>query len=56
MKNIFSKEKLYSINGRIGQYELTTINDKQHCFFMDDTAQYEYFDTSSTIFEISRPI
>lgn len=38
-----SKEKMYLVNGRKGQYELTTLN-KMECFFMDDTLQYEYFE------------
>lgn len=39
-----SKEKKYKVNGRIGQYELTTQKEGAHCFFMDDTDEYEYFD------------
>jgi hypothetical protein len=40
-----SKEKKYLINGRVGQYELTTQKEKAHCFFMDDTNEYEYFES-----------
>lgn len=40
---VLQKDKWYSINGRQGQYELTT-TDGRHCFFMDDTLEYEYFD------------
>lgn len=46
-----SKEKHYFVNGRRGQYELSTADGKHHCFFMDDTNVYEYFPVSSTIKE-----
>mgnify|MGYP005839455641 CR=1 FL=1 len=46
----FSKEKHYIINGRRGQYELTNTDD-YHCFFMDDTLEYEYFPVNSEIKE-----
>lgn len=39
--NLF-KENMYIINDRMGQYELTT-EDNRECFFMDDTDCYEYF-------------
>ena len=50
-----SKEKKYIITrdraeyGRLGQYELTTIDGESHCFFMDDTLGYEYFPVESKI-------
>jgi len=38
------KELKYNVNGRIGQYELTTVGAfSRECFFMDDTNMYEYF-------------
>lgn len=37
------KDKFYLVNGRKGQYELTTKDDRE-CFFMDDTDEYEYFE------------
>lgn len=37
------KERLYMVNGRVGQYELTTESGLE-CFFMADTCRYEYFD------------
>lgn len=52
-----SKEKSYIITtgsgicGRIGQYELTTIDGKSHCFFMHDTCKYEFFPVNSKIKE-----
>lgn len=49
-----SKEKFYDINGRTGQYELTTADGKDHCFFMDDTSEYEYFPVETEIKEIER--
>lgn len=36
------KSKMYIVNGREGQYELTTDTGKD-CFFMSDTLEYEYF-------------
>ena len=48
----FSKEKLYLIKGREGQYELTTENKKQNCFFMSDTCKYEYFSTNEHVEEV----
>jgi hypothetical protein len=47
----FSKEKKYLIGDRKGQYELTTADQKHHCFFMDDTDIYEYFPINSKIEE-----
>jgi hypothetical protein len=53
----FSKEKFYIITreraeyGRRGQYELSTADGKDHCFFMDDTLGYEYFPVDSKIKE-----
>ena len=37
------KSKYYFVNGRRGQYELSTADGKSHCFFMDDSLAYEYF-------------
>jgi hypothetical protein len=48
----FSKEKKYVVNGRIGQYELTTNDGKFHCFFMDDTDEYDYFEFDAEIKEM----
>lgn len=51
---LLSKEKYYIITrdraeyGRRGQYELTTVDTKSHCFMMDDTLGYEYFPNDST--------
>jgi len=36
------KNKIYCVNGRKGQYELTT-KDGYKCFFMLDSSKYEYF-------------
>lgn len=36
------KGELYIVNGKEGQYELTT-EDSEYCFFMSDSCQYEYF-------------
>lgn len=44
-----SKEKHYLVNGRKGNYELTTQGNKSHCFFMDDTDVYEYFPVKGTV-------
>ena len=38
------KNRHYKINGRIGQYELTTLKN-EICFYMEDTLKYEYFDS-----------
>jgi hypothetical protein len=46
-----SKEKHYYINGRRGQYELSTTDGKSHCFFMDDSNVYEYFPITTLIRE-----
>ena len=47
-----SKEKRYIVNGRLGQYELTTVdNPPRECFFMDDNDDYEYF-TNPKIIEL----
>jgi len=37
-----NKETIYIIDGREGQWELTS-EDNRECFFMDDTDKYEYF-------------
>ena len=50
-KTQYSKEKYYMINGRRGQYELSTADGNSHCFFMDDTNVYEYFGIDSDIKE-----
>lgn len=47
----FSKEKKYVIDGRIGQYELSTEDGINHCFFMDDRNEYEYFAVRTNIRE-----
>lgn len=44
------KDKLYWINNRLGQYELTYI-DGYKCFFMQDTLKYEYFSYTALIRE-----
>ena len=51
-----SKKYKIIINGktRTGQYELTTL-DGCHCFFMDDTDNYEYFTPSQIEIRETQP-
>jgi hypothetical protein len=46
-----SKSKRYLVNGRAGQYELTT-GDGRLCFYMDDTNRYEYFPPDTQVIEL----
>jgi hypothetical protein len=47
MPRKFVKNKRYKVYNRIGQYELTT-TDNRICLFMDDTYNYEYFSDKLT--------
>jgi len=47
---MLEKEKLYIINERVGQYELTT-TDNYNCFYMSDTMEYEYFSPEVLVVE-----
>ena len=47
-----TKGKIYLVEGRRGQYELSTADGKSHCFFMDDTDDYEYFPIDTKIKEL----
>ena len=44
-----SKENMYLVDGREGQYELTKENGNE-CFFMFDTNKYESFENPKISF------